>query len=154
MLRPRASLPSTVVVRRVLKSPLRNAEDVGLVRLLVDPGNVERAAWRTAVLVTIEVRPLYPVAIVEVVVRIESTVPVELEQVSVETVGSGFGDDVDDVSAAPAILRGEGVGLDLELLDVFDRGNVDDAAPVLRGVPGSVEQIGRGAEVGTAEVQE
>jgi hypothetical protein len=41
-------------------------------------------------------------------------------------------DDVDDVAAAQRI-GGKGIGLDLELL-TLDGGNVDDAAPVLRGV--------------------
>ena len=69
-------------------------------------------------------------------------------------VGSGLGNDVDDISAGPAVLGGEGVGLDLELLNVLDGGHVDDSPPVLRGVPGSVEEVGGGSEVSATEVEE
>ena len=93
------------------------------------------------------------VAIVEVVVSVKCAVAKELKEIAMKAVGAGLADDVDDVAAAPSILRGEGVGLDLELLDAFNGGNVDDAAPVLRSVPGSIEKIGRSAEVSSAEVE-
>ena len=71
-----------------------------------------------------------------------------------ELVGAGLGGDVDDVAGGEAVLGGEGVGLDLELVDAIDGGDVDDGAPVGGGVPDAVEKEGGGAEEAAAEVEE
>ena len=71
-----------------------------------------------------------------------------------ELVGAGLGGDVDDVACGEAVLRGEGVGLDLELVDAVDGGDVDDGAPVGGGVPNAVEEEGGGAKEAAAEVEE
>src|SRR5579871_4906171 len=139
---------------RRLAETFVDEEEKGFFGLLIDTGNVYGAADRASKLVTVEAGARQAIAVVEVVVSIECAVAIELEHVSMEAVGARLGDDVDDVTAAPAILRGESIGLDLELLDVFDGGNIDNAAPVLRGVPGAIEEIGSGAEVCSTEVQE
>ena len=69
-------------------------------------------------------------------------------------VGTGFGGDVDDVSGGEAVLGGEGVGLDLELIDAVDGGNVDDGAPIGGGIPNTIEKEGGSAEEAAAEVEE
>src|SRR6267154_1977991 len=124
-----------------LTEPFVNTEDKGLVRLLINAWDVQRAAGGPSILIATEIRTRLVIAIIEVVVGVEGAIAIELEEVAVKTVRSRFADDVDDVAAAPAVLSGEGVGLDLELLDAFDRGDVDDATPVLRGVPGSIKEI-------------
>src|ERR1700722_18904809 len=125
-----------------LTKALIDAEDEGFFSLLIDAGDVQGTAGGTPKLIAVEAGARQVIAVVEVVVGVESAVAIELEYVSVEAVGSGLCDYVDDVTAAPAVLRGEGIGLDLELLDVFDGRNVDNAAPILRGVPGAVQKIG------------
>ena len=44
----------------------------------------------------------------------------KLEQVAMKTIGAGFHGDIDDPAGGLAELRGEGRGLDLELLDAVD----------------------------------
>src|SRR5437667_4787962 len=61
---------------------------------------------------------------------------------SVKLVCAALGDGV-DLSGATAILRGVGVGLDLELLDFVYGGNGGDGIEVGRSVDGAIqEEIG------------
>src|SRR6267378_5627556 len=91
---------------------------------------------------------------VEKVSRFDAVIAVELESIAVEPVGAGFGHDVDDVAAAPAILGSKRVGLNLELLHGVNGGNIDDATPIDTRVIGSVQQVSSGVEESAAEIQE
>ena len=90
----------------------------------------------------------------EPLVRVEILIAIELVGIPMKGVGSGLGDDIDDVSGAPSILRGEGVALDLEFLNGIDGGHIIDCAPFGVGIPGAIEQVGRGAEEAASEIQE
>src|ERR1700722_12589411 len=59
-------------------------------------------------------------AIVEIVAGIIVAIPVKLPGVAVDLICPGLGNDVNDVAAAESILRGKGIGLDLEFLDGID----------------------------------
>src|SRR6202035_4482976 len=91
---------------------------------------------------------------IEKVSRFYTVVAVELESIAVEPVGTGLGHDVDDIAAAPAILGGKRVGLNLELLHGVHGGNIDHAAPIDTRVIRSVQQVGSGVEESAAEIQE
>ncbi len=140
--------------RSRLAESLVDTKDKGLAGLLINARYVQGAASGPSILITTEIRTFYPIAIIEVVIGVECAVAIELEEVAVKAVRSGFADDVDDIAAAPTVLSGEGIGLNLEFLNAFDRGHVDDAAPVLRRVPGSVQKKGSRAEVSATEVEE
>ena len=71
----------------------------------------------------------WSIQIVEVVVRVEVAIAQIVVRVSVQTAASGLGHDVDHISRAPAVLRGERILLNLKLLHVIGRWNVDDSAP-------------------------
>src|SRR5882757_371024 len=69
---------------------------------------------------------------------VEDVVAEELICRAVQSVGAGFGDDVDDGSGGPSHLGGEGVGLDVDLLNGVDGGShadrSDDALVVVHAV--------------------
>ena len=78
-------------------------------------------------------------SIIKEVPRIHCTVAVELPGIPVESIGSRFGYHVDHISAAPSILRCKRVGLNLKLLHVVHRRNVDHPSPVDARVVGAIQ---------------
>src|SRR5580704_15447479 len=109
-----------------------------LVRLLVDTRNVHRASDGSTKLIAMRIRAREPVQVIEVVVRVECSIAQIIVYVSVQTVASGLGHDVDHISSAPPVLRAEGILLDLEFLHVVWRWNIDDPAPALARIPRAV----------------
>ena len=71
-----------------------------------------------------------------------------------ESTGAALRNDVDDVASTPAVLRGEGVGLNLEFLHVINRGHVDHPSPAHRCVPRPIQQVTGRTEELSAEVYE
>ena len=70
-----------------------------------------------------------------------------------EVVGARLGRDVDHIARTESVLRGKGVGLDLELVHAVDRRDIDHGTPVRGRVPDTVQQKRRRAEEAAAEVQ-
>src|SRR6185369_3130907 len=112
----------------------------------------DRAACSDAILMAMEVG--FRLASGEVVLRIQGAVAIELERIAVEGVAARLRNYVHDVAAAPPVLRGERVGLNLEFLHSVYGGHIHDAAPVRSCVPGSVEKHCACAEERSAKVQE
>src|SRR6266545_2598401 len=83
------------------------------------------------------------IAVVEEVIGIEMAVAQELEQPAVERTRARLGNGIDRVPHTPAILRREGVGLNLELLQLVDRGYENQPTPIARAVPMTIHQQSR-----------
>ena len=80
-------------------------EEECLVTLLVETRNVDWAAKRDPKLIAMRIRLRLTVKVVEVGVGVELAIAQVVVRISVQTAASRFGDDVDDVPGAPAILR-------------------------------------------------
>src|SRR5580704_6016587 len=93
-------------------------------------------------------------SVVEIISGVQIAVPIKLKCVAVESIGSGFGDDIYDVAAAESVLSGERVGLHLEFLHVVHGRNVNHATPIQARVPCAVQQILRGVEESAAKIEE
>src|SRR6202007_459618 len=93
-------------------------------------------------------------SVVEKVSRVRITVAVKLVSIPVESISTRFRHNVDDVPAAPSILRCKSVGLNLELLHVVHGGNIDHPTPIEPGVISSIDQIGCRVKKGAAEIEE
>src|SRR5581483_7304115 len=133
---------------------LKVEEEECLVRLLVYARNVYRAPDRDTKLIAMRIRAREPAQVVEVVVRVEGAIAQVIVHIAVDLTGAGLCNDVDDVSCAPSILCSEGILLHLELLHVIRRWDVDNTAPALAGIPGTVEKKRRGTKVSAAKVKE
>src|SRR3954453_18143362 len=129
-------------------------EEKCLVTLLVDSRNVHGASQGNAKLIAMRNRFLETIQVVEVVVRVKGRITQIVVCVPVQTAASGLRHHVDHVSSAPAILRRKCVLLNLELLYVVRRRDVDHATPTLACVPGAIEQECCGSEVPAAKVEE
>ena len=105
-------------------------------------------------LIAVEAISGQSVMVVEPEIGIERGVAVELIDVAMELVGSGLGDDVDDVAGAPSILGSKGVVLNLELLHRVDRRNIIDRAPLRVGIPGAIQHVSRGSKEAAGKVEE
>jgi hypothetical protein len=88
------------------------------------PVQQDRSADRVAELVARERRLL----VVEVVLRVQTVVAVELEHRPVQPVGAGLGRGVDDAAGVMAELRAEAVGQHLELTHRFHAEHVPRGA--------------------------
>lgn len=134
-------------------------EEEGLVFSVIEVRNPDRATNRSSIHLAIEILVGFRFAgrgvdLLEEVSGIQHAVAIEHVGVAVEAVGARLGNHVDDVAAAPPVLSGESIGLNLELLHVVGRWDVDHATPVGRGIPGAVQKEGLGSEEGSAEVEE
>src|SRR5690242_14994206 len=110
-------------------------EEKGLVTLLVDAWNVHRASNSNAKLIALRIWARTPMQIVEVVVGVERTIAQIVVNISVQSAAAGLAHDIDHISCAPAVLRGERILLDLELLHVVGRGHVNNTSPAFTGIP-------------------
>src|SRR6266700_5511183 len=129
-------------------------EEECLVTLLVDARNIYRATYGYAKLIAMRIRTRVPMQIIEVVVGVERPVAQIVVHVAVQTAASGLGHDIDHISCAPAVLRGERILLDLELLHVVGRGHVNNTSPAFTGIPRAVEKERCRSEVSAAKVEE
>src|ERR1035438_6841161 len=112
---------------------------------------LNRAADSTAKLIPVKIGLC---CIIEIISRVEIAVAVELECVSVESVGPGLRDNVNYVAAAETILRCESAGLNFEFLNIVYGRNVNHTAPVKASVPSSIEQILCSVKEGSSESKE
>src|SRR6266480_1825313 len=100
-----------------------------LVALFVQAWNVHWTAHREPELVAVRIRFRRVANSIKERVGVELAVSQVLVHVSVQAAASRFRNYVNDVSGAPAVLRGKGMLLHLELLHVVRGGNVPDSAP-------------------------
>src|ERR1700730_9385234 len=103
-------------------------EEECLVALLIDARDVHRPTKSNTKLIAMRIRAREPAQVIEVVVRVECAITQVIVYVSVQTAASGFGDYVNDVPGAPAVLGCERILLHLELLNVIRRWDIDHTA--------------------------
>ena len=84
------------------------------------------------------IRAWVVIQVVKVVVGVERAIAQIIVHVSVQLVATGLGHNVDHVASAPTVLRSKAILLDLELLHVVRRGDINDPAPALAGIPRAV----------------
>ncbi len=96
---------------------------------MIELGEFDWTADTEAELIAFEVGERSAVLVSEKRIGVKVGVAEEFVEASVELVGAGLIDEVDDAAAAASEFGGVGIGLDLELLDGIDRredGDTDD----------------------------
>src|SRR3954466_3556599 len=103
-------------------------EEESLVALLVEARKVHRASDGNAELIAMRNRFR---ARFEIVSGVQGRIAHVIVHVSVQPAATGLGHNVDHISSAPAVLRGERILLNLEFLNVIRGRNIDHPAPAL-----------------------
>ena len=129
-------------------------EEECLVSLLIKSRQVDGTSNGHTKLVAVRIRAWVSVQSIEVVVRVECTIAQIVVNVSMQSAAAGFCNDIDYISRAPTVLRGERVLLDFEFLHVIGRWNIDHTAPTLAGVPRAIQEKRRRAKIAATEIKE
>ena len=129
------------------------AEEEGLIFAVVDFGDVDGAAGGTGELVVFEGGDGAIGGGEREGRGGEGGVAVVPEERAAQTVGAGFGGDVDDAAAGGAVFGGKRRGLDGKLLDGFGRETGDGAAEADAGVVGAIGEDERAEGSAAADAQ-
>src|SRR5262249_50990922 len=76
----------------------------------------------------------------------------EFPDVAMDLAGTPFCNHIDHIARTPAVLSGEGIGLNSHFLGLVDPRNPNHCVPIVGIVPVPVEQEGGSAKVAAAEI--
>src|SRR5205085_160512 len=102
--------------RRLLTQTFEQPENESFISLPVKTWNPKRPTQIEPELIAMDQRARQAGPVREEVVRIQVSIAQELKRASVDGIRAGFRHHVHGVSHTPAVLRGEGIRLDLEFL--------------------------------------